>query len=92
MNITRIPHLIVYLFHPSYIPKNNTSEIQYLACSIRDNTLTLSYYLDQGVCVNTTPGESVDVLPGNNICIYYRSNNVYRKQKTFELSDTSITI
>lgn len=92
MNITRVPYLVVYLFHPSYIPKNNTSEFQYLAWSITDNTLTLSYYLDQGVIVNTTPGETVNVLPGNDICIYYRSGNVYSRHRTFELSDTSMTI
>lgn len=57
-----------------------------------DNTITLSYYLDQGVRVNTTPGKSIDVLPGNNINIYYRSNNVYSKLRTFVLSDTDITI
>ena len=92
MNITRVPYSIVYLFHPSYIPQNNTSEIQYFAYDITDNTLTLSYYLDQGVSVNTTPGEAVKVLPGNDICIYYRSGNVYSRHRTFELSDTSITI
>ena len=69
MNITRVPYLIVYLFHPSYIPQNNTSEIQYSAYNTIDNTLTLSYYLDQGVSVNTTPGKTVDVLPGNDIYI-----------------------
>ena len=92
MNITRVPYLTVYLFHPSYIPQNNTSEFQYLAYGIIDNTLTLSYYLDQGVSVNTTPKNTVDVLPGNNICIYYRSGNVYIRYRTFKLSDTSITI
>lgn len=70
MNITRVPYLVVYLFHPSYIPQNNTSEFQYFAYSITDNTLTLSYYLDQGVSVNTTPGKTVNVLPGNDIYIY----------------------
>jgi hypothetical protein len=92
MNITRVPYLVVYLFHPSYIPQNNTSEFQYFAYSIIDNTLTLSYYLDQGVGVNTTPGKTVNVLPGNDICIYYRSGNVYSRYRTFELSDTSMTI
>ena len=92
MKITRVPYLAVYLFHPSYIPKNNTSEIQYLSYRTTDNTLTLSYYLDQGVVVNTTPGEAVNVLPGNDICIYYRSGKVYSRHRTFELSDTSITI
>lgn len=92
MNITRIPYSVVYLFHPSYIPQNNTSEIQYFAYNITDNTLTLSYYLDQGVSVNTTPGNTVDVLPGNDIHIYYRSGNVYSRYRTFELSDTSMTI
>lgn len=70
MNITRVPYLVVYLFHPSYIPQNNTSEIQYFAYDTTDNTLTLSYYLDQGVSVNTTPGKIVNVLPGNDIYIY----------------------
>ena len=92
MNITRVPYSVVYLFHPSYIPQNNTSGIYYDAYSIIDNTLTLSYYLDQGVGVNTTPGKTVNVLPGNDICIYYRSGNVYSRHRTFELSDTSITI
>lgn len=93
MNITRVPYSSVYLFHPSYIPQNNVSGFQYhIAYSINDNTLTLSYYLDQGVIVNTTPKETVNVLPGNDICIYYRSGNVYYKHRTFELSDTSITI
>ena len=94
MNITRVPYLVVYLFHPSYIPQNNTSEFQYFAYSITDNTLTLSYYLDQGVNVNTTPGKTVNVLPGNDIYIYiyYRSGNVYSRYRTFELSDTSMTI
>ena len=92
MNITRVPYLVVYLFHPSYTPQNNTSEFQYFAYSTTDNTLTLSYYLDQGVSVNTTPGEIVNVLPGNDICIYYRSGNVYSRHRTFELSDTSMTI
>ena len=92
MNITRVPYSIVYLFHPRYIPQNNTSEIQYFAYSITDNTLILSYYLDQGVSVNTTPGNTVNVLPGNDICIYYRSGKVYSRHRTFELSDTSMTI
>lgn len=70
MNITRVPYLVVYLFHPSYIPQNNTSEFQYFAYSTTDNTLTLSYYLDQGVSVNTTPRKTVNVLPGNDIYIY----------------------
>lgn len=73
MNITRVPYLIVYLFHPSYIPQNNINEFQYFAYSITDNTLTLSYYLDQGVSVNTTPGKTVNVLPGNDIYIYITS-------------------
>ena len=92
MNITRVPYSAVYLFHPSYIPQNNTSEFQYFAYSTTDNTLTLSYYLDQGVSVNTTPGKTVNVLPGNDIYIYYRSGNVYSRYRTFELSDTSMTI
>ena len=92
MNITRVPYSVIYLFHPSYIPQKNTSEFQYFAHSIVDDTLTLSYYLDQGVIVNTTPGETTYVLPGNDICIYYRSGNVYRRHRTFELSDTSMTI
>ena len=92
MKITRVPYSTVYLFHPRYIPKNNTSESQYLACFIIDNTITLSYYLDQGVIVNTTPGETVNVLPGNHISIYYRSGNVYSRHGSFELSDTSMTI
>ena len=92
MNITRVPYSVVYLFHPSYIPQNNTSEFQYFAYSTIDNTLTLSYYLDQGVSVNTTPRKTVNVLPGNDICIYYRSGNVYSRHRTFELSDTSMTI
>lgn len=92
MNITRVPYSVVYLFHPSYIPQNNTNEIQYYAHDTTDNTLTLSYYLDQGVNVNTTPGKNVNVLPGNDICIYYRSGNVYSRHRTFELSDTSMTI
>ena len=70
MNITRVPYLVVYLFHPSYIPQNNTSEFQYFAYSTTDNTLTLEYYLDQGVSVNTTPRKTVNVLPGNDIDIY----------------------
>lgn len=92
MNITRIPYLVVYLFHPSYIPQSNTIELQYFAYRTTNDTLTLSYYLNQGVSVNTTPGKTVNVLPGNDICIYYRSGNIYIKYKTFELSDTSITI
>ena len=91
MKITRIPYVVVYLFHPSYIPQNNITT-KYFAYSIIDDTLTLSYYLDQGVSVNTTPGNTVDVLPGNDICIYYRSGNVYSRHRTFELSDTSMTI
>lgn len=92
MNITRVPYLVVYLFHPNYIPRNNTSEIQYFAYSITDNTLTLSYYLDQGVSVNTTPGKSIYVLPGSDIDIYYRSGEVYSRHRTFVLSDTDMTI
>lgn len=92
MNITRVPYSSVYLFHPSYIPQNNISEFRYFSYITIDNTLTLSYYLDQGVSVNTTPEKTVEVLPGNDICIYYRSGNVYRKHRTFELSDTSMTI
>lgn len=92
MKITRVPYSEVYLFHPSYIPQNNTNEIQYLAHIVIDNTLTLSYYLDQGVIVNTTPGEAVNVLPGNDIRIYYRSGNIYIRHTTFELSDTNMTI
>lgn len=92
MNITGVPYSVVYLFHPSYIPQNNTIEFRYLAYNTIDNTLTLLYYLDQGVSVNTTPGKTVNVLPGNDICIYYRSGNVYSKYRTFELSDTSMTI
>ena len=92
MTITRISYSVVYLFHPSYIPRNNTGDSQYLANSIINNTLILSYYLDQEVIVNTTPGNSVNVLPGNTICIYRRSGNVYSKLRAFELSDTSITI
>ena len=92
MNITRVPYSIVYLFHSSYIPQNNISEFQYFAYSTIDNTLTLSYYFDQGVSVNTTPGKTVNVLPGNDIDIYYRSGNVYSRHRTFELSDTNITI
>ena len=92
MKITRVPYSTVYLFHPNYTPQNNTEEFQYYAYITIDNTLTLSYYLDQGVDVNTTPGKTVNVLPGNDINIYYRSGNVYRRHKTFELSDTSMTI
>ena len=92
MKITRVPYSVVYLFHPSYIPQNNTNGIQYFAYSITNKTLILSYYLDQGIGVNTTPGKTVNVLPGNDICIYYMSGNVYSKYRTFELSDTSITI
>ena len=83
---------MVYLFHPDYIPKNNTSGSLYFAYSIMDNTITLSYYLDQGVIVNTTPKESIYVLPGNDIVIYYRSGNVYNRHRTFVLSDTDMTI
>lgn len=92
MKITRVPYSRVYLFHPDYIPQNNTSELQYFAYSIRDDTITLSYYLDQGVSVNTTPGKSIYVLPGNDIDIYYWSGNVYSRHGTFVLSDTDITI
>lgn len=92
MNITRVPYSVVYLFHPSYIPQNGTIEVQYLACITTDNTLTLSYYPEIGVQVNTTPGKTVNVLPGNDICIYYRSDKVYSRHRTFELSDTSMTI
>ena len=92
MKITRVSHSTVYLFHPDYIPKNNTKEFQYLAYSTMNDTITLSYYLDQGVSVNTTPGKNVYVLPGNNIIIYYRSNNVYSRLRAFTLSDTDITI
>lgn len=92
MKITRVPYSTVYLFHPDYIPQNNTIEIQYLAFSTMNNTITLSYYLDQGVSVNTTPGKTVNVLPGNDICIYYRSGNVYSRHRTFVLSDTDMTI
>ena len=83
---------MVYLFHPDYNPQNNTTGIEYFAYSITDDTLTLSYYLDQGVDVNTTPGKSICVLPGNDIDIYYRSNKVYRRHRTFVLSDTDMTI
>ena len=92
MKITRVPYLMVYLFHPDYIPQNNMSEFQYFAYSIMNDTITLSYYLDQGVSVNTTPGKSIYVLPGNDIDIYYRSGNVYYKHRTFVLSDTDMTI
>lgn len=92
MKITRVPYSTVYLFHPNYIPQNNITEIQYFAYSTDDNTLTLSYYLDLGVNVNTTPGNTVNVLPGNDICIYYRSGKVYIEHRTFELSDTDMTI
>ena len=93
MKITRVPYSTVYLFHPDYIPQNNTSEIQYFAYSTTMNdTITLSYYLDQGVGVNTTPGKSIYVLPGNDIDIYYRSGNVYSRHRTFVLSDTDMTI
>lgn len=92
MNITRVPYISVYLFHPSYIPQNNTSEFNYFVYGTIDDTLTLSYYLDQGVAVNTIPGKIVYVLPGNDIDIYYRSGNVYIRHRTFELSDTSMTI
>lgn len=70
MKITRVPYSTVYLFHPDYIPQNNTSEFQYFAYSTMNDTITLSYYLDQGVSVNTTPGKSIYVLPGNDIYIY----------------------
>lgn len=93
MKITRVPYSMVYLFHPDYIPQNNTSEFQYFVCStMNDDTITLSYYLDQGVVVNTTPGKSTYVLPGNDIDIYYRSGNVYSRHRTFVLSDTDMTI
>lgn len=93
MKITRIPYSTVYLFHPGYIPQNNLDEFQYLAYITMDDTITLSYYLDQGVIVNTTPGESTYVLPGNDIDIYYyRSGNVYSRYRTFVLSDTDMTI
>ena len=92
MKITRVPYSVVYLFHPDYIPQNNTIEIQYFAYSIMNNTITLSYYLDLGVGVNTTPGKGIYVLPGNDINIYYRSGNVYSKHRTFVLSDTDMTI
>lgn len=92
MKITRIPYSTVYLFHPDYIPRNNTNEFQYFAYNAMNNTITLSYYLDQGVSVNTTPGKSIYVLPGNNIDIYYRYDNVYSRHRTFVLSDTDMTI
>ena len=92
MKITRVPYSTVYLFHPNYIPQNNTSEPQYFSYSTMNNTITLSYYLDQGVYVNTTPGKKIYVLPGNDIDIYYMSGNVYSKYRTFVLSDTDITI
>lgn len=92
MKITRVPYSVVYLFHPDYIPQNNTIEIKYFAYSTTNDTITLSYYLDQGVSVNTTPGESIYVLPGNDICIYYRSGKVYSRHRTFVLSDTDMTI
>ena len=92
MKITRVPYSVVYLFHPDYIPQNNTIEIQYFAYSTMNDTITLSYYLDLGVGVNTAPGESIYVLPGNDINIYYRSGNVYSKYRTFVLSDTDMTI
>ena len=93
MKITRVPYSMVYLFHPDYIPLNNTGEFQYFAYSTAmNNTIILSYYLDQGVSVNTTPGKSIYVLPGNDICIYYRSGNVYSRHRTFVLSDTDMTI
>lgn len=93
MKITRVPYSTVYLFHPDYIPQqNNTSEFQYFLYSTMNDTITLSYYLDQGVKVNTTPGKSIYVLPGNDIDIYYRSGNVYSRHRTFALSDTDMTI
>ena len=92
MKITGVPYSAVYLFHPDYIPQNNTIEIQYFAYSTMNDTITLSYYLDQGVGVNTTPGKGIYVLPGNDINIYYRSGNVYSKHRTFVLSDTDMTI
>lgn len=92
MKITRVPYSTVYLFHPDYIPQNNTKEFQYFSYSTMNDTITLSYYLDIGVDVNTTPGKSIYVLPGNDICIYYRSGNVYSRHRTFVLSDTDMTI
>ena len=92
MKITRIPYSMVYLFHPDYIPQNNTGEFQYFAYSTMNDTITLSYYLDQGVYVNTTPGKNIYVLPGNDIDIYYMSGNVYSRYRTFVLSDTDMTI
>lgn len=92
MKITRVPYSTVYLFHPDYIPRNNTSEFQYSAYITMNDTITLSYYLDQGVSVNTTPGESIFVLPGNDIDIYHESGNVYSRHRTFVLSDTDMTI
>ena len=92
MKITRVPYSTVYLFHPDYIPQDNTIEIQYLAYSTNDNTITLSYYLDIGVHVNTTPGNTIIVLPGNAIDIYYRSGRGYSRHRTFVLSDTDMTI
>lgn len=91
MKITRVPYSTVYLFHPDYIPQN-TREFQYLAHSTMNDTITLSYYLDLGISVNTTPGKSIYVLPGNYINIYYRSGNVYIRHRTFVLSDTDMTI
>ena len=92
MKITRVPYSMVYLFHPDYIPQNNASEFQYFMYGIINDTITLSYYLDQGVSVNTTPGKITYVLPGNDIDIYYKSGNVYSRYRTFVLSDTDITI
>ena len=94
MKITRVPYSTVYLFHPDYIPQNDTSEFQYFVYSTitMNDTITLSYYLDQGVRVNTTPEKSIYVLPGNDIDIYYRSGNVYSRYRTFVLSDTDMTI
>ena len=92
MKITRVPYSMVYLFHPDYIPQSNTTEFRYFAYSTMNDTITLSYYLDQGVSVNTTPGKSIYVLPGNDIDIYYRSGNVYSRYRTFVLSDTDMTI
>ncbi len=92
MKITRVPYSMVYLFHPDYIPQNNASEFQYFVYGTMNDTITLSYYLDQGVRVNTTPGESTYVLPGSIISIYYMSGNVYSRHRTFVLSDTDMTI
>ena len=92
MKITRVPYSVVYLFHPDYIPQNNTEEFRYFAYDVMNDTITLSYYLDQGVSVNTTLSKIIYVLPGNDIDIYYRSGNVYSRYRTFVLSDTDMTI